>query len=215
VRSSDGSSTLWNVAIRPGDDTPRPALAEEDDWFHTPSEGPIESGDVAWQDEPESLPRKTTTGLGQRQVVVVGAVIAVVVMVAAGTLIVRAIRGSDGTTAAPGSTAQVPTTPAATTPADTTPTPTTPSTTTPSTTTPSTTSVPTDAVLRAGSSGPGVTQLQLALTELGYAPGAADGKFGPATTQAVTAFQQAEGLTEDGIAGPTTIAAINAKLASG
>ena len=213
MRSSDGSSTLWNVAIRPGDDTPRPVLAEEDDWFYAPSEKPTESGEVAWQDESESLPRKTAAGLGQRQAVVVAAVIAVVVMVAAVTLIVRAISGSDGTPAAPGSTAQVPTTPAATTPADTTPTPTTP--TTPTTTTPSATSVPTDTVLRAGSSGAEVTQLQLALTELGYAPGAADGKFGPATTQAVTAFQQAEGLTEDGIAGPATIAAINTKLASG
>jgi len=211
------------VAIRPDDDTPRPVLAEEDDWFHSPSDGPAEPGDVAWQDEPEPLPRKTGTGLGQRQTVVVAAVIAVVVVVAAGTLIVRAINGSGGTTAAPGTTAPFSTTPAATTPADTTPTPTTPTTpttttpttTTPTTTTPSATSVPTDTVLRAGSKGADVTQLQLALTELGYAPGAADGNFGPATTQAVTAFQQAEGLTEDGIAGPTTIAAINAKLASG
>ena len=34
-------------------------------------------------------------------------------------------------------------------------------------------------------------------------------------TAAVAAFQKAEGLTEDGIAGPTTLTAINAALAAG
>ena len=77
------------------------------------------------------------------------------------------------------------------------------------------TSVPTDAVLKAGSTGSSVVALQQALTQLDYKPGAADGKFGPATTQAVTEFQTAKGLTPDGVAGPTTLAAINTALAAG
>ncbi len=63
--------------------------------------------------------------------------------------------------------------------------------------------------------GSSVTSLQTALTTLGYSPGAADGNYGPATTEAVTAFQTANDLTADGIAGPQTLAAINAALAGG
>jgi Putative peptidoglycan binding domain len=186
----------------------RPPLAEEDDWFHTPSVGPIEPGEVAWQDEPELPPRSPSGGLRRRQVVVALAVIVAVALVAAGILIVRAIGGSGGKTAAPGSTAQVPTTPAAKTPAQTGSHP----SATGGTTAPGTLLVPTGAVLRAGSAGAAVKGLQRALTRLGYAPGVADGSFGPATTQAVIAFQKAHGIPEDGIAGARTIAAINTAL---
>ena len=51
--------------------------------------------------------------------------------------------------------------------------------------------------------------LQGALTQLGYDPGGADGNYGSGTTQAVKEFQAAQGLTQDGIAGPATLTAIN------
>ena len=216
VTRADRASTLRFVADRPYGDPGTPALADEDDWFRDPFQEPIESGEIAWQDdvEPEPLPAGPP-GLGERQLVVVLAVVAVVVVIAVAILIVRAFGGSDGTPATTTPTTPAATTPAATTPAVTTPVETTPTTTTPSTTTPTATSVPTDAVLKSGSSGDSVADLQRALSQLGYEPGTADGKFGPATAQAVTAFQQAKGLKEDGIAGPATIAAINTALAGG
>ena len=63
--------------------------------------------------------------------------------------------------------------------------------------------------------GSSVTALQTALTTLGYSPGSADGSYGASTTAAVSAFQTANNLTADGIAGPATLTAINAALASG
>ncbi len=61
-----------------------------------------------------------------------------------------------------------------------------------------------------GASGKAVTALQTKLAEFGYYEGV-DGKFGPKTTSAVMAFQDAHGLKVDGIVGPET----KAKLASG
>ena len=213
------ASSLFDVSSRDEGDPHKPVLAEEDDWFATPFQKPMETDEVAWQDDtPEPPPRHASDGLGQRQAVVVLAVVAIVAVIAVGVVVVRSIGGSGDTAAT--TTATVPTTPADTTPTDTTPTDTspastTPATTTPSTTTPTVTSVPTDATLRAGDSGPSVTSLQQALTQLGYDPGTADGKFGAATTEAVTAFQNAEGLTADGVAGQTTLTAINTALAAG
>ncbi|TWH00147.1 putative peptidoglycan-binding domain-containing protein [Mesorhizobium sp. J18] len=62
-------------------------------------------------------------------------------------------------------------------------------------------------LLRRGSSGEQVRDLQRLLSALGY-PLAVDGRFGPATEAAVKRFQRDEGLAIDGIAGPATIAAI-------
>ncbi len=78
------------------------------------------------------------------------------------------------------------------------------STTAPSTTTtapPETTTseAPPSDVLAEGAQGPRVEQLQQRLTELRYDPGAVDGKFGTATTQAVWAFQKLHGLAADGV----------------
>lgn len=54
---------------------------------------------------------------------------------------------------------------------------------------------------RNGSTGEEVEKIQTRLTELGYYTGAIDGSFGDATEQAYRAFQEAAGLTVDGIAG--------------
>lgn len=51
-----------------------------------------------------------------------------------------------------------------------------------------------------------VRRLQQALTQLGYYSGKVDGSFGSGTQAAVSAFQQANSLTVDGIAGSATIA---------
>ncbi|HUS13013.1 MAG TPA: N-acetylmuramidase family protein [Pyrinomonadaceae bacterium] len=63
-------------------------------------------------------------------------------------------------------------------------------------------------ILRAGSSGPDVTNLQQSLKNLGFDPKGVDGHFGPGTKNAVIAFQKSKGLTADGIAGPATLAAL-------
>jgi peptidoglycan hydrolase-like protein with peptidoglycan-binding domain len=60
-----------------------------------------------------------------------------------------------------------------------------------------------------------VEELQRALTTAGFDPGPADGTFGPRTEAAVTAFQQANGLSADGVVGPETASALNSALASG
>ena len=72
--------------------------------------------------------------------------------------------------------------------------------------------MPTGETLRPGTKGSSVIALQKALASLGYEPGTADGTYGATTAQAVTAFQTANSLTADGLAGAKTIAAINAAL---
>lgn len=63
-------------------------------------------------------------------------------------------------------------------------------------------------VLRSGSRGSAVAQLQQSLAARGYSPGAVDGIFGSQTSAAVRAFQTAARLTADGIVGPNTWAAL-------
>jgi peptidoglycan hydrolase-like protein with peptidoglycan-binding domain len=58
--------------------------------------------------------------------------------------------------------------------------------------------------LRVGSQGTQVSELQAMLRLLGYYSGAVDGVYQESTAIAVTAFQQAAGLTADGIVGPST-----------
>jgi peptidoglycan hydrolase-like protein with peptidoglycan-binding domain len=53
-----------------------------------------------------------------------------------------------------------------------------------------------------------VRALQLRLARAGDWPGPIDGRYGPLTEQAVRRFQAAHGLLTDGIAGPTTMAAL-------
>ncbi len=139
--------------------------------------------------------------------ILVAAIAGAVILLVVGVLIARAIAGSDGGAEA---TTTAPPTTATTTP--TTPTPPTPTTTTPTTTTPTTTptTLPEGVTLRRGDSGEEVRQVQAALVELGYSTGGVEGKFGPATEEAVLAFQKASGLKEDGIVGPATLAALSA-----
>lgn len=61
-----------------------------------------------------------------------------------------------------------------------------------------------NSTLKAGSRGTGVVKLQTALNNKGYSVGKVDGVFGNKTYNAVVAFQKANGLTPDGIAGPIT-----------
>ena len=64
------------------------------------------------------------------------------------------------------------------------------------------------AVLRQGSSGGEVKEVQRRLKQWGYYSGAVDGIFGSATKKAVIAFQKKNGLTADGIVGKATYAAL-------
>lgn len=66
--------------------------------------------------------------------------------------------------------------------------------------------------ITSGSRGPRVRQLQQALKRLGYEVGTVDGAYGPSTRDAIRAFQQDSDLEADGVAGETTIRAINKAL---
>ena len=87
-------------------------------------------------------------------------------------------------------------------------------TTTTSTTVPPTTTTTApaaaDGVLESGEHGSEVSALQARLTDLGFWLGTADGTYGQLTRQAVMAFQKANGLGRDGVAGPATLAALEA-----
>ena len=72
--------------------------------------------------------------------------------------------------------------------------------------TPTPTPSPTPAtVLKRGSTGTAVRELQQKLKNLGYLTGSVDGSFGEATEKAVKAFQKAVGLNADGVAGTKTL----------
>lgn len=63
-------------------------------------------------------------------------------------------------------------------------------------------------LLRRGDSGDRVLGLQNGLSRFGYFSGPATGYFGSVTEEAVLAVQRANGLVEDGIAGPAVYAEI-------
>ena len=58
--------------------------------------------------------------------------------------------------------------------------------------------------LRPGANGKAVRTVQTKLKSLGYYRGTVDGDYGTATVDAVKAFQRANGLTADGVAGAST-----------
>lgn len=59
-------------------------------------------------------------------------------------------------------------------------------------------------ILRIGAVGDDVIELQSAIINLGYKPGAIDGIFGTKTASAVIQFQKDNGLVSDGLVGPIT-----------
>ena len=69
--------------------------------------------------------------------------------------------------------------------------------------------VTTQPVLRLGSRGTAVVQLQRRLATLHYDVGSVDGIFGSSTFHGVVAFQKVNGLVRDGIVGPRTWAALS------
>ncbi len=83
-----------------------------------------------------------------------------------------------------------------------------------STPTPVPTPSPALTTLRRGDTGNEVKSLQQRLIQLGYLSGNADGNFGSLTAGAVTMFQQRNGLTADGIAGPTTLSKLYSTMAT-
>ena len=58
--------------------------------------------------------------------------------------------------------------------------------------------------VKSGSTGGNALMVQQRLKELGYYTDNVDGKFGPASVRALTAFQQNNNLTADGVAGDST-----------
>ena len=66
------------------------------------------------------------------------------------------------------------------------------------------------SAFRVGDQGSDVAEIQGQLASLGYDV-AADGDYGPATAEAVKAFQVTQGLSADGLVGPSTYAALLGK----
>ena len=63
---------------------------------------------------------------------------------------------------------------------------------------------PPGVTVRQGDESDAARAVQKRLKDLGYLSGSADGKFGPASVAALTAFQKRHGLTQDGVAGSAT-----------
>lgn len=67
---------------------------------------------------------------------------------------------------------------------------------------------------RQGDSGSAVTTIQTKLKRWGYFDGPVDGIYGSKTSKAVRSFQQKNGLTADGVAGPATLKALGMEQTS-
>ena len=70
------------------------------------------------------------------------------------------------------------------------------------------------ATLRKGSQGSAVSALQTMLNRLGFDSGKVDGIYGTKTMAAVCSFQEANGLTVDGIAGEQTLTTLAIRAAT-
>jgi hypothetical protein len=206
------------VAADPADDWL--SDASDLDWFDDPGGAPrprpaAQAGTAATAPSHEEPPPVDDL-IRRRRAIALLAGLAVIVAVVLVWLLVIDAGGSN--TPAPTTPATTPanTTPAeSTTPATTTTTPaTTTTTTTPVTGGTITVTLPAAGKMKPGDTSPEVKTLQEALSQLGTAQLKADGIYGPLTQQAVTAFQQANGLTVDGIVGTQTAAALNTALAA-
>ena len=71
-----------------------------------------------------------------------------------------------------------------------------------------------EALSKYGSKGEEVKQIQTKLKRWGYYNGSIDGIYGTQTLNAVKYFQRKNGLTQDGIAGPQTLAAMGISSSS-
>ena len=82
---------------------------------------------------------------------------------------------------------------------------------------PTATPAPVSSTLRKGDANDAVKEMQQRLINLGYLSGKADGDFGVQTYRALMAFQKANKLDADGVAGSKTLAVLNSAnaLASG
>ena len=185
-----------------------------DDWFDEPEPPSETQSGVArsvYEDAEEVwvLPEDEDPAAASghhREVVVAGRTLTLtqLIIIAASLLaiffaILAAAGVFNGKKAAAPPAVTVPTKPATTTAQTTTNTFTTPKTAAPSQT------------LQPGDTGAQVKTLQHALTSLGY-PVTADGDYGPATQTAVEKFQKAQGLAQDGVVGPQTLAAMQQAL---
>ena len=198
---------------------PTRPFAPEDDWFVEAGGGRSPAADdetelreTRQSAQGEREPRAAVgvrDGEPSRRLIVgavVGAVILLLAGVLAGALVSRSFSGGVETTtslvtttATLTTTLTAPTTPSTTLTTTTSSTPTTPAT------------LPEDVVLRRGAKGVAVRQVQEALVALGYST-TIDGKFGPATAQAVKSFQASSDLTDDGVVGPATLSALSAAV---
>ena len=190
---------------------PTRPFAPEDDWFVETGGGRSPAADdetelretresAQGEGEPRAAIRVRECERSRRLIVgaIVGAMILIVAGALAGALVSRSLNGGVETTTS------LVTLTTSTTPS------TTPTTTTSSTpTTPAT--LPEGVVLRRGAKGAEVRQVHEALVALGYST-TVDGKFGPATAQAVKSFQASSGLTDDGVVGPATLSALSAAV---
>ena len=84
---------------------------------------------------------------------------------------------------------------------------------TPSVTVAPATQAPSNMILRQGDKNSSVKEMQERLIQLGYLTGKADGQFGSKTYAALVAFQRANALAPDGIAGQKTLALLNSSSA--
>lgn len=66
--------------------------------------------------------------------------------------------------------------------------------------------------MKLGDKGIRVAELQANLNKVRFSADGTDGTFGPKTEMAVKAFQRANGLVADGIAGPATLAKLTQKV---
>jgi hypothetical protein len=197
---------------------PTRPLAPEDDWFVETGGGRSPAADdetelretrqsAQGEGEPRAAIRVREGERSRRLIVgaIVGAMILIVAGALAGALVSRSLNGGvETTTSLVTTTATLTTTLTTSTTLSTTPTTTTSST-------PTTATLPEGVVLRRGAKGVEVRQVQEALVALGYST-TIDGKFGPATAQAVKSFQASSGLTDDGVVGPATLSALSAAV---